>query len=253
MLFSILAIVGLGCAEDPPHAQASDEVLYVPVPVPRVEDRQPKPSRILYLNREGAVLLPGADEASRNESGIVQLANVESYAVPAFRGTPRQWDQLVSCIRGHFAPYDLAIVDQRPVVPGYMMAVFGGEPGPLGPSQHTHGRGVTGLAPFNGQPIENAVVLIFTRTLRENPTRTCETAAMEIAHAFGLDHAMHCGDLMSYMRPCGARRFQDRAVPCGEHEERECGNGQPSQSSHQRLLEVLGPAEPEEAAGPASP
>jgi hypothetical protein len=241
-----LSIACAGCGSEPlREPEEQQPPVYVPVVVPRIEDRSPKPPRIIYLNREGARLLPGRDEASRNESAIVQLANLEQYDVPAFRGTHTQWNAMVSCLREHFAPYAVRIVEQRPVVPGYMMAVMGGEPGPLGAAvQAEHGHAIAGLAPFNGQPVENAVVLIFTRTLRENTKRTCETAAMEIAHAFGLDHAMHCGDLMSYLRPCGARRFQDRAVPCGEHEERECGNGEPSQSSHQRLLEVLGPAEP---------
>jgi hypothetical protein len=244
MLYRALAAILLcACAQPAENGADPDPPIYLPMPVPPILDRALKPSRVIYLNREGARLVPGSDEASRNQSGIVALANVSSFDVPAYRGTPRQWDTLVSCIRGHFAPYDVDVVDQRPVAPGYMMAMFGGEPGVLASTVGAHSHGVTGLAPFSGQPVENAVVLIFTRTMRENGTRTCETAAMEIAHAFGLDHAMHCGDVMSYLRPCGRRRFQDRAVPCGEHEERECGNGEASQSSHRRLLEVLGARE----------
>ncbi len=240
MLLFLLASAS-ACAREAGQ-QPDDEHVYIPIPVPLISDRTPKPSRIIYLNREGATLYAGADEASANRSGIVSSAHLESFDVPAFRGTPRQWDDMVTCLRDQFAAYDVSIVEQRPLVPGYVMAVVGGEPGRLADGvAHQHGV-LTGLAPFNGQPVENAVVLIFSRTLRERPRATCETAAMEIAHAYGLDHAMHCGDVMSYLRPCGRRRFSDRAVPCGEHEARACGDGEATQNSHRRLLEVLGPA-----------
>ena len=243
-----LSIACAGCGVEPapePRAEPQPPAsVSVPVSVPRVDDRSPKAPHVIYLNREGARLSPGADDASRNQSAIVRLAELERYDVPAFRGTPTQWNTMVSCLREHFAPYRVELVEQRPVQPGYLMAMMGGELGPLGAAlQADRGNTIAGLAPFNGQAIESAVVLVFTRTLRENAKRMCETAAMEIAHAYGLDHAMHCGDLMSYLPACGTRRFQDREVPCGQREERECGNGQPTQSSHRRLLDVLGPAQ----------
>ena len=64
---------------------------------------------------------------------------------------------------------------------------------------------------------------------------------MEIAHAYGLDHAHHCADLMTYLPPCGVRRFVDKPLRCGELADRDCGNGQPTQSSYLQLLELLGP------------
>ena len=106
--------------------------------------------------------------------------------------------------------------------------------------------GLTGLAPFNGEPIEDAIVFVFSHALRRNVRKVCETAAMEIAHAYGLDHAIHCRDLMSYKRPCGRRRFLDEAIPCGEHHARPCKDGSPTQNSHRVLLEALGPAPAEQ-------
>lgn len=232
----------LGCQLAEPGAEDGSEEessVYFPIPVPRIFDRDPKPSHVIYLNREGALLQAGADEASENRSSIVANAELEEHAIPEFRGSARSWDRMVSCLRGQFEAYDVAIVEERPTRPGYMMAVFGGRPGPLG--GHQHGAGVTGLAPFSGEPIENAVVLVFTRQLRERAQQTCETAAMEIAHAFGLDHTRHCRDLMSYRRPCGRRRFMDEAAACGEHEDRSCGDGNAAQNSHALLLDVLGP------------
>ena len=42
--------------------------------------------------------------------------------------------------------------------------------------------------------------------------------AIEGASAYGLDHARNCKDIMTYMKPCGAKRFLDKDIPCGEHD-----------------------------------
>jgi hypothetical protein len=70
---------------------------------------------------------------------------------------------------------------------------------------------------------------------------------MEVAHAYGLDHAMNCGEIMSYLRPCGRRRFLDEDLPCGEHDERKCDRStEMTQNSYRRLMGLWGPAsEPE--------
>ena len=209
------------------------------MPGPEIVGREPKTAHLIYLNREGALLTAGRDESSFNQSSIVTNAELERFEIPEFRGSARRWDDIVECIRRHFEPYDVEIVEERPIDPGYVMVMMGGEVGELLASHSAHGH-ITGLAPFNGRPIENAVVLVFTRTLRESARRSCETAAMEIAHAYGLDHTRSCRDLMSYQRPCGRRRFYDEPAACGEHEDRPCMNGGEAQNSHAMLLEVLG-------------
>lgn len=236
----------------------------VPVPLPDVV--RPPVVRTVYLNREGATLRAGRDDSRRNLSSIVKSAGVSEATIPGFQGSGRRWTEIVACIREHFAPYDVDVVERRPMAGRYVMAVLGGRPRDLGgdplagaaaSEAHDHGPGtdpdhdhrpvgaanVTGLAPFNGKPIPDAVVLIFARSLQERARDVCETAAMEIAHAYGLDHAYLCSDLMSYLKPCGRRRFQDEPAPCGEHEPRRCKGGAETQSSHQRLLDVLGPAD----------
>jgi len=227
-----------------------DVGIYVPFRLPRRAE-SPEPTRLIYLNREGARLTPGMDDARINRSSIVQGAELTSADVPAFAGTTRRWNQIVACVRDRFSRYNVRVVDQRPVNDDYVMAMVGGRSELLSggalesdPSHQGHAHSVpTGLAPFNGQPIDDAVVFVFSRKLREHARRTCETIAMEVAHAYGLDHSRHCGEIMSYLRPCGRRSFMDRELACGELQDAPCDQSDATtQNSHRRLLELLGPA-----------
>jgi len=207
---------------------------------------KPPVPRVVYLNREGATLAAGVDDASKNVSSLVRSAGQKYVAFPAFEGTHAQWNTIVECVRDRFAPFAVSIVDQRPVEPGYIMAMIGGTAKHFDQAQaiagEDHEHAVrTGLSPFNGQAIPGAVVLIFAKTLNNHPRSICETAGMEIGHAYGLDHEMECKDLMTYLPPCGPRRFIDKAVPCGEQNPRECKEGGALQNSYGRLLEILGP------------
>ena len=73
-----------------------------------------------------------------------------------------------------------------------------------------------GLAPFNGDVIARPVVFAFAAQLGNSVTQVCETIGMEVAHAYGLDHGYLCSDVMTYLRPCGPKKFVDKDVRCGE-------------------------------------
>jgi hypothetical protein len=203
-----------------------------------------KPSRIVYLNREGAELIGGPDDAAFNVSSIVAGNPSNRASMPAFGGTAARWSAIVKCIREKFAPFAVRVVERRPVEGEYIMAVLGGRVQDLGLQVeggigHSH---AVGLAPFNGEAIPNAVVFVFTRSLGDSAQGTCEAAGMEIAHAYGLDHARNCRDLMTYMPRCGPRRFVDQDASCGEHAARSCEGGHPTQNSYRHLLRLLGPS-----------
>jgi hypothetical protein len=217
------------------------------ISLPATPSRAGEPSRVIYLNREGASLIAGVDDSRLNRSSIVKNSGRSSVDIPPFVGTPKAWDGLVQCTREKFAPFAVSVVDRRPVEGSYIMAVVGGKAQELGleethADEHDHSHEVTGLAPFNGKTITDAVVLIFSHSLREDPRRMCETAAMEIAHAYGLDHSRSCKELMSYMTPCGPRSFTNADLPCGEQADRACEGGHPTQNSYARLFEALGAA-----------
>lgn len=215
---------------------------YVTVPLDKAMGRQAEPPRIIYLNREGATLRPGTrDDAQKNRSTMIRSAGLASFEVAAFTGSDKRWRTIKSCLEKQFSAYDLEVVDRRPVEGDYLMVMMGGRPGAL----KTHSDGhehLLGLAPFSGGVIQDAIVLVFTRELGNRSTRTCETAAMEIAHAYGLDHTRLCSDVMTYKRSCvKVQHFAKKDAPCGESKNRTCKSGKPTQNSHQMLLNVLGP------------
>jgi hypothetical protein len=206
--------------------------------------------RVIYLNREGATLTGGDDDSAHDMSSIVRATGKASVHIPAFQGSPQTWSALAECIRGKFAPFEVSVVDERPTQGRYIMAVVGGTPEDLEPVTEEHGEvhahedehDVLGLAPFNGHLVPDAVVLIFAHRAHERVLTTCETAGMEIAHAYGLDHERNCKDLMTYMPACGPRIFANATARCGEDKDRACEGGEKTQNSYAKLLAALGPA-----------
>jgi len=204
--------------------------------------------RTIVLWRGGLTLGPGQDDASRNVSSIVASAKKELVKVPAFAGSDKSWNSFVGCVRDQWKAYDVKVVEERPQGSGYVLAVVGGTPDLVG-----FPKKVLGLAPFSGEPIEDPVVLIFSKTLKEHARNMCDTASMEIAHAYGLDHAYLCSDVMTYLPACGQKRFQAKDASCGELKKRACKGGAPTQNSHAKLLAELGPAPAQLSAGSAPP
>jgi hypothetical protein len=201
---------------------------------------KPKANKIIYINREGATLRGGGDDATNNRATLAGTSIEDSIDVPAWRGSYSRWAAVMKCLRKAFAPYDVEIVERRPVDSDYLMVLFGGHPKLLKNRVGKAHLRATGMAPHNGLAIHNAVVLVFTRFMKESTRRTCETAAHEIAHAYGLDHGYNCRDFMTYLGYCGTKRFVDKEIPCGEKKKRKCHGGASLQNSHQDLLKVLG-------------
>ena len=198
----------------------------------------PPVARVIFLDRRPRTIAPGTDDAGAGRSSVVAHQGAAARTLPGWKGTDKAWRQLVTCVQRLFAPYDVVVTDQPPATAEHVLVVVGGRPKDLGVKD---GR-VAGLAPFSGGVIPRPVVFAFAATQRHQAQPVCETIGMEVAHAFGLDHAYLCSDVMSYLRPCGRRGFVDRDARCGEHKPRDCAAGAgPTQNSHRRLLAVFGP------------
>jgi hypothetical protein len=207
------------------------------------------PSRIIYLAREPLEISGGDDDAPRQRSSVVAAKRgpATTVKVPGWKGSTKNWTRTVACVQKLFAPFHVEVTDQRPSGDDYVLVAVGGRPGDVGETNQRVG----GLAPFSGQVIPRPVVFVFARQLGHQVTPVCETIGMEVAHAYGLDHAYLCKDVMTYLKPCGAKSFVDKDVPCGERKRRPCADGAATQNSYQRLMQALGPRKPVPAAGPA--
>ena len=215
------------------------------VPLENARQRAKPPPRIIYLNREGARLSAAVhDDSKKNESAVVHSAGLTEFEVPAYGGSTSRWNKIKACVEQQFADFEIEVVDQRPIDKDYIMVMMGGRPGPL--EKLNHGKGdLLGLTSFSGSVMHDSVVLIFTKVIGHRTTRTCETIAHEVAHAFGADHSRLCSDVMTYKRSCvKVQSFRDKDAKCGEYEERACEGGKPTQNSYQLIKAALGPAYP---------
>ncbi len=199
------------------------------------------PARVIFLERAPITLGPGPDEAHRGLSSVLAHHHPDGpVKLPGWKGSAANWKKLVACVQTLFAPFDVSVTDQRPTAGDFVLVAVGGKPADIG----LKSKQIAGLAPFHGGVIDTPVVFAFAATLRHAVRTTCETIGMEVAHAYGLDHGYLCKDVMSYLKPCGARSFVDKDVACGEEKKRACHGGAPTQNSYRALLGVLGAARP---------
>lgn len=159
-------------------------------------------------------------------------------AIPKFGGGDRVWNGIVGCVADQFAPFQINVVDRKPRSGEYITAVVGGRASLFGLDDEM----TNGVGPYDGTVLRAAQVYVFSKTSGERDVANlCAVTAHEVAHALGLDHSTACGDIMSYhLEACGPRRFLDVDAPCGEDDERRCGNGDETQSSYQRLGALVG-------------
>jgi hypothetical protein len=234
----------------------------------RIVLRAPEPpARTIFLERRPIVIYPGDNDSSRAISSVLGSVRNKAAAattaaataskktaatkppldparpakLPGWKGSDRAWSQVVSCVTSLFAPFNVKVTDRPPPErEDHVLVVVGGKPSDLGVTD-AH---VGGLAPFNGAVIAKPVVFAFSAALGHSVRQVCETIGMEVAHAYGLDHGYLCSDVMTYMKPCGAKRFVDKDVRCGEGKPRDCEGGAPTQNSFRHLLQVLGARPP---------
>lgn len=198
-----------------PRGYAFARQVLPPQPQPIAADGRAR-TRVIYLNRDGAVLWPGNNDARLSTSSVVS----EPVALTPWEIDDETWDETVACVRDLYARFDVTITDEDPGDVPHLEAVFGGHPNDVGLPDN-----VAGVSPFTTDcsVIENSVVFTFTDVLPDDSRVMCEVMAQEIAHSYGLDHQMLASDPMTYLDYDGERTFKDKLVACGEFEARPCG------------------------------
>lgn len=219
------------------RAPTMDDLVAIKRDVAQRLDGPPPVPRVIFLDPRPRTVTAGVDDAAAGSSSVIAHQGDAPRTLPGWKGSAKAWRDLVGCVQGQFAPFAVEVTDQPPTSREHVLVVVGGRPKDIGVKDAQ----IAGLAPFNGDVIPRAVVFAFAATQSHQPRGVCETIAMEVAHAYGLDHAYLCSDVMSYLKPCGKRRFVDKDAPCGEKKARACAGGAATQNSFRRLLAVLGP------------
>ncbi|MDQ3296213.1 MAG: Ig-like domain-containing protein [Myxococcota bacterium] len=196
-------------------------------------------SRVVYLNRNGVTITPGANDSRVNRSSVTtQQASIDPWVVSS-----TTWTDTVTCLREIFAPFDITFTETDPGNVAHLEAVFGGSPAQLGLPPR-----VAGVSPFSTSCaiVEHSMVFTFTKIIPQDARMICEIQAQEIAHSYGLDHELLASDPMTYLSYNGKRSFQNQDAACGETSARPCGVGATScratQNSFALLTERLGAA-----------
>ena len=191
-------------------------------------------SHLIYLNNckpNGCVIHVGNNNAVTHTSSIP----TKQSTLTAFAFSDETFGSAASCLRALFAPYDVNITTSDPGTLPRRELMLAGQSQDLGLSG-----GSAGLAPFTGQPIDNAIAFAFANTIGDNPDALCWIAASQIGHLYGLDNAHYCPDVMTYLDQCGVKAFTVIDAPCGEFSDRTCASGAATQNSDATLRLVIG-------------
>lgn len=200
---------------------------------------------IIYLNRcvGGCTLHPGQNNSTTDTSNIVtSTSHISQYS-----GTDAQWQQIVSCVRQTYAPFNVQIVEDRPASgTNYHMAIVAGRAAEAGEQS-----GVLGVSPFSCGYIRNSISFSFANEEPTNIDDICWTVSQETAHSWGLDHKYDNRDPMTYLETGpSVKTFQNQAGSCGEYQARTCnctysGTGNQQMNSYALIMATFGANAPD--------
>lgn len=257
------ARLGTDSALPPEWTQVGDGVVPTPVaqgfevdPVPQgaFEDipgnKYPR-KHTLYLNFVGANLMPVSNDISSEDLSV--LAGSAPY--PAFTQGESAAVSIAQAVTNDLAAYGVRVVyldRPNPMVP-YTMEMMGGSwqdtsiDSPAG-----------GVAPSADCGALNQRHVVFTFTEgAAGVSRLANTASQEAGHAWGLDHTLNCGSVMSY---CGGgdQSFSENCDPlceeqcqgantigCRLQHEMFCGEGSDAQNERAELQFLFGDDTPD--------
>jgi hypothetical protein len=202
-----------------------------------------QPTVTYFLNRNGGTYRAGPDNAPAGVSSVLTFYGRQSVTLPGVSYSDAQWNQLVTCLRGKFAQYNVNFITERPAGGAYSEAVITA----AAATSIGMGSQYAGVAPAGAcRVVPLAVAYTFT-SLCNQPGYgglqcVCDMTAHEIGHSLSLAHKPLPNDLMSYAAAGASRGFQDAASACGVSAQRPetCGCGGATENSHQQLLRIVG-------------
>jgi len=202
-------------------------------------------SHVIFMDRctGGCTITPGSD-GTQNQS---QIIGNSTRNLSAYTGSDAQWQQIVSCVRSTYAPFNVQIVDTRPASGAYHHAIVAGTA-----SQGGEPSGVLGVSPFScGNYIPNSMSFSFANEEPTNIIDICWTVAQETAHSWGLDHKYDKLDPMTYLPNGNVQKvFQNQAGSCGTNGPTACqcsypGTGSSAMNSYALIMATFGSGTPD--------
>ncbi len=201
----------------------------------------PLVSNKLYLNDcrpDGCALQPGFDDTRTNHTSIAFNATTMS----AWPHGDALWDELVSCVRATFRPFDIDVVTEDPGSSNHFEVMIAGTFAQLNPELE----GAGGVAPFIGcgGSDDNVISFVFAQQ-SDDLEYLCGAVAQEAAHVWGLDHELNALDPMTYLDLGSLKRFQNADAQCGTvlHQPQPCACGGTTQNSYEYLEQMFGATE----------
>jgi len=201
-------------------------------------------SHIIFMDRctGGCTITPGSD-GTQNQSEIISGTKHLS----AYSGSDAQWQQIVSCVKSTYAPFNVTITDVKPTSGAYHHAMVAGTA-----TEGGQGNGVLGVSPFAcGSYIPNSMSFSFANEEPTNIIDICWTVSQETAHSWGLDHKYDKLDPQTYLPNGNVQKiFQNQAGSCGEYSARACscsypGTGTGGMNSYALIMAVFGSGTPD--------
>ena len=228
-----------GCGT--PQVVVADPLAFAPPPAVGL--------RTIYLNKNGGTFhLASSTDAATNtaNSQIIPGTGTTTFMIPPLDPSGFfNWPNIVSCVKGHYAKYNVRIVEAEPASGDYVEAIVGGDGTEIGfgPDQ------LFGIASADNfcNVTERGIAFSFSETHRQVPRHDeelCATIAHEVGHLLALEHEQLPTDLLSYVliNDSGSKAFIDQASGCGTSPQDPsgctCGSG--STNSASRLQQFLG-------------
>lgn len=206
---------------------------------------------VLYFNRcvgGCTITSSNTNDARTHQSTIPTGAAGTTYSMTAFKHGDDVWNQVMTCLKEVYSPYNVMITDVQPA-PGvaYNENIVAGAP-----TEIAYNPASGGVSPVTGDcsPFSYVMSYSFANTYGPDPYTICYVAAQETGHSYGMadhswsflsDNRSACSDPMSYRQNClsrGQRFFRNEAATCGDFSQEPCNCS--GMNSHLKLISALG-------------
>lgn len=220
------------------------DTVVLPGSLDKAAEIEPKAIKhgVLFVNFDGVTTMMGSDFSQADSS------NIFGQTFEPHGGNDAAKTAILDAVKVDLGAYDVEIVDERPAMGDYTMAIVS----PTNPA----GGSVLGIAPLDcndGQP-NNIVFAFHGANDGFSPAGAAGTISHEAGHSYGLDHVDDPQDIMNPANSGGDPTFRDLCDPlveamplCAMVHNQFCPDGS-GQNSHQELLEIFGSSTPDTSA-----